>query len=141
MSIVGDDGIDYRTKLFDTSSGRDFDVVVTITTRRIDLSGTTADEQGAPVNNAVVIAFPVQRDQWTNYGVSPVIKGSPTNSSGAYRFQSLAAGDYYLLGVPPDQANIWQDPAKLAVMAPLATRVTLAWGDTKIQNVRVVRIK
>jgi hypothetical protein len=141
MSILGDDGVDYRTKLFDTSSGRDFDVVVTITSRRIDLAGTAADEQGAQIKNAVVIAFPVQREQWTNYGMSPVMRGSPTNSTGTYRFQSLAAGEYYLLGVPPDQANIWQDPAKLAIMAPLATRVTLAWGDTKIQNVPVVRIK
>jgi hypothetical protein len=139
MSVTSD-GEDHRFKPFDGSSGRDFDVVVTVIDKRTDLSGRAADAQGAQVRNAIVIAFPVEREQWTNYGLSPArLKGSPTSSSGTYRFQSLPAGEYYLVAVPADQGDAWQDPAKLAVLARSAARVTLAWGDVKTQNVTVIK--
>jgi hypothetical protein len=141
-SAVADDGIDHRFKPFDASLGRDFEVVVTVTEKKIDLSGTATDPKGGQVKNAIVFAFPVEREQWTNYGLSPArLKGSPTTNAGTYRFQSLPAGDYYVIGVPSDQGEVWQDPAKLAMLAPQAARVSVAWGDTKVQNVTVVRVQ
>jgi hypothetical protein len=138
-SIVGD-GIDYRTRPFDAAAGRDLDVVVTLTDKRIELSGTVSDGRGTEVPNAIVIAFPVEREQWTNYGLSPArIRSAPTSSAGAYRFQGLPAGDYYVVGVPPDQGTAWQDPANLAKLAPMAVRVSLAWGDVRTQHVTVVK--
>lgn len=140
VSIVGD-GVDHRVTPFDGAAGRDFNVVVTLTDKRTDLSGTATDARGGQVKNAVVIAFPVEREQWTNYGLSPArLRSSPTSSSGTYRFQSLPAGDYYVVAVPPDQANAWQDPGNLAKLAPLAARVGLAWGDVKTQSVTVVKL-
>jgi hypothetical protein len=140
-SVIAD-GEDHAFKAFDASTGRDFDAVVTLTDKKIDLSGSVADAHHAPVKNAVVIVFPVERDQWANYGLSPArMKGSPATSSGTYRFQSLPAGEYYVVGVPPDQADIWKDPAKLPILAGVAARVTLAWGDVKTQDVTVVRIQ
>ena len=141
MSVMGDDGIDHRLKPFDTTAGRDYNVVVTVTTKRIDLTGAV-DMQGASTRNAVVIAFPADRALWTNYGfTSSRARPTPTSSSGAYRFQSLSAGDYYLAAVPPDQADMATDPDMLAKLAPLATRVTLAWGDVKTQNLSLVRVR
>ena len=140
LSVTAD-GEDHRYMPFDASLGRDFDVVVTLTDKRTDLSGTATDSHGGQVKNAIVIAFPVEREQWINYGLSPArLKGSPTSSSGTYRFQSLPAGEYYLVGVPADQGDVWQDPAKLAILAPSAARVTLAWGDVKTQTVIVVKL-
>jgi hypothetical protein len=141
VAAVTSNGEDHRYRPFDGSAGADFDVIVTLVDKRIDLSGSVADANGAPVKNAVVLAFPVERELWTNYGLSPArLKGSPTTSSGTYRFQSLPAGEYYLIGVPPEQAEAWQDPAKLAQLASRATRMTLAWGDVKTQNVTVVKL-
>ena len=65
----------------------------------------------------------------------------PTSSTGTYRFQSLPAGDYHLAAVSPDQADMANDPDMLAKLAPLATRVTLAWGDVKTQNLSLVRVR
>jgi len=141
VTAITVDGQDYRNRTFDGSLGRDFDVVVTIADKRIDLSGSVTDARGQAVKNAIVIAFPVQRELWTNYGLSPVrLRSSPTSSSGTYRFQSLPEGDYYLVAVPPDQADAWQDPARLAALVPFAVRVTLAWGDVKTQPVTVVKL-
>ena len=140
-SVLGSDGIDRRLRPFDISTGQDVEVVVTVTTTRIDLTGTARDVKGAQVDNAIVLAFPTDRTLWTNYGLTPsMLKGSPTSSSGSYRFQSLPAGEYYLVGVPPEQGNAWQDPAKLQRLAGQAVRVTLDWGDVKVQNVPVVRL-
>jgi hypothetical protein len=112
-----------------------------VTDKRTDLSGTAADASGQQVKNAIAIAFPVERDQWTNYGLSSVrLKSSPTSSAGVYRFQSLPAGEYYVAAVPPEQADVWQDPAKLAILAGSAARVRLAWGDVKTQAVTVIRL-
>jgi hypothetical protein len=136
------DGEDYTFKPFDASTGRDFDVVVTLTDKKTELTGSATDSHGALVPGAVVIAFPVERDQWSNYGLSPArLKGSPTTTSGTYRFQSLPPGDYYVAAVPPEQSTIWQDPAALAKLVPLATRVTLAWDGKKTQNLTVVKIQ
>jgi len=66
--------------------------------------------------------------------------GCPAITAATTGATNLAAGEYYLVGVPPEQADIWQDPAKLASLVGSATRVTLAWGDTKTQNVTVVKI-
>jgi len=142
MSIATTDGEEHRFKPFDGSSGRDYDVVVTLTDKRTELSGMAADASGARVDHAIVIAFPVEREQWTNYGLSPArLKGSPTTNTGSYRFQSLPAGEYYVIGVPADQGDAWQDPAKLASMAGRAARVKLAWGETTTQNVTVVKVQ
>jgi hypothetical protein len=141
LSVMAD-GEDHRFKPFDATSGRDFDVVITLTDKKVDLSGSVADTRGALIPGAVVIVFPVEREQWTNYGLSPVrLKGTASTTSGSYRFQSLPAGDYYVVGVPPEQSTIWQDPAMLAKLVPLATRVSLAWGDKKTQNLIVVKIQ
>jgi hypothetical protein len=142
VSMQADDGVDHHFKPFDTTSGRDYDVVVTTTTKRTDLSGVAFDAKGVPVPNAVVLAFPVEREQWTTYGLSPArLKGSPTSSAGAYRFQSLPAGDYYLVGVPSDQSDVWQDPAKLTQLVSSARRAALRWGDVTKQDVVVVRVQ
>jgi hypothetical protein len=42
------------------------------------------------------------------------------------------------VGVPAEDGDAWQDPAKLAGLAPLAARVTLAWGEAATLRVPVV---
>ena len=141
-SVMRGDGLDHRVRPFEISPGQDVDVVVTVTTKRIDLTGTARDAKGAQIENAIVLAFPTDRTLWTNYGLTPaMLKGSPTSSSGSYRFQSLPAGEYYLVGVPPEQGDAWQDPARLQRLAAQAVRVTLDWGDVKVQNVPIVRLQ
>ena len=64
-------GRDYSNVPFDASSGADFDgVVVTVTDKVAAITGTARDTTGSGVNSSIVIAFPVEREQWTSYGIT-----------------------------------------------------------------------
>jgi hypothetical protein len=136
-------GRDYSYRPFDASSGEDIaDVVVTLTTKNILFTGTVQDERGATSDDAAVIVFPVERDQWSNYGFAPErLKAIQVTNEGGYRFQSLPAGEYLAVAVHPDLIDGWKDPVFLEKASRVATRVTLVWGENKTQDLRVVNIR
>ena len=141
-SIVADDGIDYTSRPIDVASGRDLNLVVTVTTRRIELTGIATDAQGVPVPRMIVVAFPVERALWERIGSSSSrFRASPTGSDGSYRFAGLSAGTYFLVAVTPDIAEDWQNSARLSQLSQFATRITLNWGDKQTQAVPMARIK
>jgi hypothetical protein len=141
-SIVWE-GRDYTTQPFDASIGRDIDdVVITLTTKAVRLSGTVRTSQGAATDAAAVIAFPADPHQWTNYGFRPArIVSGLASSRGTFTLPSLPAGEYFLIAVGDSQLSAWQDPKFLEAAAPLATRVTLDWGDTKAIDLTLRTIK
>jgi Carboxypeptidase regulatory-like domain len=133
MSImVG--GKDVRDIGIDASAGRDIDdVVITLTDRHAEIRGTVHGRPGAV---AAVIVFPVERQQWTNYGWSPArFRTTRADSNGAFTLTRLPEGEYFLVAVNPAQIDAWTDPQFLATASTGATRVTLAWGDKKGQDV------
>ena len=69
---------------FDTSAGQNIDdAVVTLTSQRAQLNGVVTTTAG-PVSEAAVIAFPVEREQWSLYGCSRcVCARSPSAAAGA----------------------------------------------------------
>jgi len=128
---------------FDASGGSDFDdVIVTVTDKLIAVAGSVTDPQGQPASAAAVIAFPVNRVRWINYGWSPIHIGSQvTTGAGTYRFQNLPEGEYYLVAVPSSQATAWRDPKFLEAAATSATRIAVKWGEQKTQDLRVVELR
>ena len=128
---------------FDASGGTDFDeVIVTVTDKLIAVAGSVSDPQGQPASAAAVIAFPVNRARWINYGWSPIHIGSqPTTGAGTYRFQNLPEGEYYLVAVPSAQAAAWRDPKFLEAATTSATRIAVKWGEQKTQDLRVVEVR
>ena len=135
------DGQDYTDRPFDASAGRDFtDVVVTVTTAASSLSGVVNDS-GAGVA-AAVIAYPVERERWSNYGLNPTrLRAVLTNSEGRFRIDGLPIGEYYLVAVPPAQERAWLDPAFLASRAARASRVRIDRGDAVIVNLTLGMVK
>ena len=132
------DGRDRTYAPLDTSNGQNVSgVVVTFTNAVPTLTGVVRDAAGAPAAADAVIAFPVERDQWTNYGLSPVrIKSARTSNVGAYRFVTLPAGEYNLIAVPDSQADAWQDPEFFTRSEATATRVTIGWGEKKTVDLK-----
>jgi hypothetical protein len=63
------------------------------------------------------------------------------STAGAFTLRSLHAGDYLLIAVGEDAADRWKDPAFLAAAVRSATRVTLGWGETKVQDLTLREIK
>jgi len=141
-SIVWD-GRDMTTTPFDATTGRDFTgVTITMTDKRITLTGVVRDDRGIPAKDAVVIAFPAEREQWTNFGFNPPrIRAYPAGTTGTYRYQNLPAGDYLLVAVPSVQNEAWKNSRFLEAAARAATPVTLAWGETKSADLKVSQIK
>ena len=76
------------------------------------------------------------------HGAQPArLRAVPVTSSGGYRVTALPAGDYFLVAVEDHLIDIWKDPAMLELASRVATRITLDWGATKIQELRLQQIR
>jgi hypothetical protein len=137
-------GRDYVDRPFDTSSGRDIaDIVVTVTDKGAAVEGRVSDSRGAPVrDDAAVIIFPVTREQWTDYGLTPPrirsVRSSPT---GSYVIDSLPAGDYFLVAVDAMQAGAWTDPAFFERASASATRASVDWGERRLLSLTLKTLR
>jgi hypothetical protein len=137
-------GRDYTHQPFDARAGEDFeDVVVTLTSDVTALSGTVRDDRGAKAaDDLAVIVFPIDPALWSNFGFSPArIKAVQVTNAGRYTFQNLPAGEYLIVATDGEQIDAWKDPAFLKRVAPLATKISLGWGDKVEHQLRVAAIK
>lgn len=137
------DGQDYTDRPFDASDGRDIvDVVVTLTNASSSITGIVSDAGTALTSGAAVIAFPVERERWSNYGFSPTrLKSVLTTSDGRYRVDGLPLGEYYLFAVPASQERAWIDPSFLAAHAAQASRVRIERSDAKMSDFALSLVK
>jgi hypothetical protein len=133
-------GRDLRYTGFDASSGADFDdVVLTLTDKRVELNGTVQGDQGPAA--ATVIAFPVDRERWTDFGWRVTwIASARSSSAGTYRIQELPEGDYYVVAIPLTEPTTWMNPEFMAAAAPHATRAAVTWGETRTINLRMAEV-
>jgi hypothetical protein len=137
------DGRDYAERPFDASSGQDITgVVVTLTTAASSIAGIVQDGVTPLASGAAVIAFPVEREQWSNYGFNPPrLTSVLTTSDGRFRLDGLPAGEYFLVAVGSEHAQSWIDPSFLAGHVAQAFRVRVDRNDAVISNLalRLVR--
>jgi hypothetical protein len=120
------------------------DVVITtaspFTTR---VQGVVRDLQGSPVENATVIAFPVDPARWRRYGLTPRWQTTlrMIGSGDSSRFTvAVPAGEYYLLALTEALPETWMNPTFLAKLATLAMRVSLTWGEVTQQDLAPVAL-
>jgi hypothetical protein len=141
LKSISWDGRDYTHRPLDASQGRDItDVIVTVTDKTTRVNGF-AREQNQIATHGSVIFFPVESEQWTNYGFTPRrIVSSPIGGNGSFNAATLPPGTYFAIAVDEDLATAWQDPKFLAAAAPLATRVTIDWGDAKTIDLTVTQV-
>jgi hypothetical protein len=133
-------GQDVRDTGLDASLGTDFnDVVITLVNKTIELSGTVSGHDAA--TPAGVIAFPVDRARWTDYGWDPtMIISKSLDSAGAFVVTGLPEGDYFVVAVPSSQHDAWTDPAFLDAASKVATRVSLKWGDKTSVDLSIAKV-
>jgi hypothetical protein len=60
--------------------------------------------------------------------------------SQGYQLPRVLAGEYYLLAVDAGVQDAWQDPRFLAAASAVATRVSLDWGATSVQNLTLQQV-
>jgi hypothetical protein len=127
-------GRDMTDLPFDASAGQDYsNVVVTLAEHPISLRGTVQDSSGRLTSESVVIAFPVDRAQWTDFGISPRhFSTTAVASDGTWHLSNPPAGDLWLVAVDEAHRGAWQDRSFLEAATAFATHVVLNWGDAKM---------
>jgi len=98
------------------------------------MSGTLRDSKNAPSAAATVIAFPADSREWSPQ--SRRIQAARADQNGVYRIAALPPGEYLLVAVDDVEQGEWFDPAYLEEVKEGATRVTLAEGEQKTQDVK-----
>ena len=111
------------------------DVVVTFTDRPSDLSGKVLAPAGAPRPDCYVILYSVDRTAW--YPQSRRILSSRPASDGAYVMRNVIPGEYFLAAVEDVETSEWFDPEFLQRILPMATKITIADGEKKVQDLKV----
>jgi hypothetical protein len=110
-------------------------VVLAMSNRHTELSGTLRTSTGRPEADVFVIAFSTDRTMW-GAGARRVRAVRP-DADGHFSMPDLPPGDY-LLGVVTDvEPEDWQNPALLEQMAPTSVNVTIAEGEKKVQDLQL----
>jgi len=130
---VGDGGFDIT---------EDATMVVTYSNDSSRVSGTVRNLQGSADANATVLAFPTDRQRWSNYGPVPARMGSQrVAASGAYAIANLPAGDYFVIAVADEDTTDWTSPAMLERLSRVATAVTIRPGEKRSLDLRTAEIR
>jgi hypothetical protein len=59
------------------------------------------------------------------------------DQTGRFQLRGLPAGEYYLAAIDPAEPGEWFEPSFLEQQRLAATRILLAEGDVKTQDIRV----
>jgi hypothetical protein len=114
-------------------------VVVTLTNAVAALSGTVRMPDGSTPDTALVVVFPAAAALRVNTGFTPTrLRSAVTQSNGAFLFNNLPAGDYFVAAIDRARQRTWRDPAYLAELERQASRITLTWGQAATESLTMV---
>ena len=134
ISIAGRDVTDQPIEL---RSGQDVaDVMVVMTDRATDVSGTVHDGSGAPMAAMAVIAFSADPQQWRPQ--SRQIQAVRTDQHGVYHLRGLPPGDYRIVALDDVEQGEWFDPAFLQRIEAAAERLTISEGEKKTRDLKPI---
>lgn len=111
--------------------------VITFSDKATEINGSARDRAGEPAPACFVIAASIERGYWT--AQSRRISAVRPNSEGQFSVKNLPPGEYFVAAVADVEQGEWFDPRFLEQLLPVATRITLADGERKAQDVAVVR--
>jgi hypothetical protein len=121
---------------FQVRSGENIaNVNLVFTDKQSEINGTLTTENGTPVPEYTVLAFPADATLWRP--LSRQIMTARPDQTGKYRIRGLPPGDYYLATVDPSQQGEWFEPAYLEEHRGGAVRLGLSEGDVKTKDFKV----
>jgi protocatechuate 3,4-dioxygenase beta subunit len=113
------------------------DAVLTLTDRIGEVSGRITNADGQPASSGWVVLFSTDSAQW--YRGSRRTRVVRPDEKGAYVVRGLPAGSY-TVALSPDFVSQDDDlESTLRALAAIGTRVTLAEGERKVQDLRSLR--
>lgn len=115
-------------------------VTLAFTDRPSSIEGT-AQTGALPDATAIVAAYPVDEEAWTNAGAAARrIKVTRVSNDGSFALKNVPAGEYYVVAVKDDPPS-WQDPALLRSLTRGAQQVRVTDGDHKSVTLRTATIR
>jgi hypothetical protein len=133
-------GQDVTTRTIDTSSGDISGVVVTMTTKTTTISGSVRDVT-EPGRQTSLVAFPVEKRQWSRYGVTPLTIKAESFVGPRYTLTGLPPGEYFVVAVDAASGGAWRDPAWLDAASRVAIRVTLKLEEPVTVDLSLSRVQ
>ena len=136
MKSVLLDGRDITDTPIEIRSGQEITrVSMTFTDAVSEINGTLTTDQGVPVTDYTVLAFPTDSSLWR--AQSRHIATARPDQNGKFRIRNLPAGSYYMATVDPSQQGEWFEPAYLEEHRLGATNVAIGDGETKTQDFKI----
>jgi Carboxypeptidase regulatory-like domain len=121
------DGADVTDAGFDVPPNGVSGLVVELSARHADLSGTVLDANGAASRDYVVLIFPQNPERWT--GPNSVFAVRPS-SDGTFKLRA-PGGDYYAAALEELEQGLSNDPDILGQLRDGAQRLSIADGETR----------
>ncbi|HEY7476506.1 MAG TPA: carboxypeptidase-like regulatory domain-containing protein [Vicinamibacterales bacterium] len=112
------------------------DIVITFTDRpNAAVNGTVRQTNGTPDPDALVAIFPSDPRLRTDLsGSSRRLKLARTTKTGQFAIPGLPPGDYLIVAGGDELLDSWLEPSALQALGRRATRIQLAEGDARTQD-------
>ena len=133
VTVNGRDVIDAPIEL---RSGQTLaNVALQFTDQLSQIAGTVTSEQGSPVVDYTVLAFPTDERLWR--AQSRQIMTARPDQNGKYQINGLPPGEYYMAIVDPAEQEEWFEPTFLDQHRAGSVKLTISDGDVKTQDFRI----
>lgn len=136
VMLNGQDLLDFP---LDFAGDRDLnDVVITVTDKYSEVSGTLTDGTGKPATDYMIVAASSDQRYWTP-GSRRVVISRP-NVDGRYTLRNLPAGEYLIAAVSDLENGAQYDPEFLKSLANATSmHISITEGSRIVQDLRVAR--
>jgi hypothetical protein len=134
MKSVYLDGRDVTDMPFEVKSEHVTGLNVIFTDKISSLMGTVRDARGKAVADITVIAFPADERLWLPQ--SRQIATARTDTTGGYRLAAIPPGDYLVVAMDVVEQGEWFDPTFLDQVKGRATKVRVAEGEQRTQDLK-----
>jgi hypothetical protein len=136
LTSVNVDGREMVDTPLEVRSGQHVDGISLLFTDKLsEINGTLTDEQGTPVTEYTVLAFPTDSTLWRPQ--TRQIMTTRPDQNGRFQLRGLPPGEYFLVAVDPAEQGEWFEPAFLNEHRSGARRLTVGEGDIKAQDFRI----
>ena len=134
--LVG--GVDVTDSAVDFKSGAEIKGAHIVLTDRVsEVTGQAATGDGVAARDFTVVIFPDDETKWT--GTSRYIRSARPDQQGLFKVRGLPAGNAYLaVAVDYLEDGEANDPEFLADMKPRATKLSIADGDTRSVDLKLI---
>ncbi len=120
-------------------SGETVDGFEVVLTNRITvIQGTVTDDRNRPVKEYAVGIFSENPAHWGWFGTSGRSKVVRADENGRYDVKGLLPGRYLVVAMNEIDTDEWVDSEFLERLLPVATAVTIAEGETKTLELKLL---